>query len=111
MLWVLFIPLHIARRIYITAKYVIRTPCTPPLYVSFKTHRGSGVHMDLSLNVCAWFVLQLLPPPVIFHRQFQKSVHDVVSAHQAIRNLNTLYAHSLNVFGHATSMLNDCLVL
>ncbi|CAI8037465.1 E3 ubiquitin-protein ligase synoviolin [Geodia barretti] len=43
MMWILFIPLHIARRIFITAKH------------------------------------------------FQKSVNDVLSSHQAIRNLNTLY--------------------
>jgi E3 ubiquitin-protein ligase synoviolin len=46
MMWILFIPLHIARRIFITAKH------------------------------------------------FQKSVNDVLSSHQAIRNLNTLYVVS-----------------
>jgi len=51
MLWVLFIPLHIARRIYITAKYVTATPCTLPLCVSFTTHKDW-----CSLFRTVWFV-------------------------------------------------------
>ena len=90
MLWILYVPLHILRRIYITTKYA-------------RHHTWAHQHVKIMLLqffvTCLAFSLCSSVNHIPFlqcyfflflHRNFQKSVYDVISSHQAIRNLNTL---------------------
>lgn len=81
MMWILFIPLHIARRIFVTAKLVICPGC------QFWKKLG---RMSLPLNWGNVYSALWVKLSLCVSRHFQKSVNDVMSSHQAIRNLNTL---------------------